>query len=345
LKNYLSRTTEMINLKEPVSSNPTTLLTGKELVRYSIKYAVENRSKSWLYLFSTAALLVLALAGTFYNFHLVGQLICSVLSGLLIVRFFVIYHDYQHKAILQKSKLAKFIMTIFGIFVLAPTNIWKRTHDHHHQHNSKLSNSGIGSYPLLCKEKFAKLSSGERFKYLASRHPLTIFFGYITLFIFDFNVMSIIKSPKTHWDSTVALLLHILIIVLVYNYGGALLLLTSVILPFSLAHGLGSYLFYAQHNFPTATFEVNKDWEYANAAVNSTSFMVMNPVLNWFTGSIGYHHVHHINHRIPFYRLKEAMDQMPELQSPKTTSLHIKDIIACLKLKVWDPEKGQMVGV
>ncbi len=335
----------MSNLKEPVSLKATKLLSGKALVRSSIKFSVEDRNKSWLQTFLTMALLVIALTGTFYNFHIALQLLCSVLSGLLIVRFFVIYHDYQHKAILQKSKLAKFIMTIFGMFVLAPTNIWKRTHDHHHQHNSKLSNSGIGSYPLLCKNKFAKLSSAQRFKYLASRHPLTIFFGYITLFIFDFNVMSIAKSPKTHWDSFVALGLHIVLGVLIYYYGGVMALLLSFFIPFILAHGFGAYLFYAQHNFPDATFEENKEWEYANAAVNSTSFMVMNPVLNWFTGNIGYHHVHHINHRIPFYRLKEAMDKMPELQSPKTTSLNLKDMIACLKLKVWDQEKGQMVGL
>ncbi|HNP19419.1 MAG TPA: fatty acid desaturase [Fulvivirga sp.] len=335
----------MSNLKEPVSLKATKLLSGKALVRSSIKFSVEDRNKSWFQTFLTMALLATALTGTFYNFHIGLQLICSVLSGLLIVRFFVIYHDYQHKAILQKSKLAKFIMTLFGMFVLAPTNIWKRTHDHHHQHNSKLSNSGIGSYPLLCKNKFAKLSSGQRFKYLASRHPLTIFFGYITLFIFDFNVMSIAKSPKTHWDSFVALGLHIILGVLLYYYGGAMALLLSFFIPFILAHGFGAYLFYAQHNFPDATFEENKEWEYANAAVNSTSFMIMNPVLNWFTGNIGYHHVHHINHRIPFYRLKEAMNMMPELQSPKTTSLNIKDMVACLKLKVWDQEKGQMVGL
>jgi omega-6 fatty acid desaturase (delta-12 desaturase) len=335
----------MNNLKEPVSISTPKFLTGKELVRYSIKYAVEDRKKSWLYTFTTLLFLILALSGTFLNIHWAGRLFFSLLSGLLMVRFFVIYHDYQHKAILQKSNLAKFIMTIFGIFVLAPTNIWKRTHDHHHQHNSKLSNSGIGSYPLLSKEKFARLNAGQRFKYLASRHPLTILFGYITLFIFDFNVKSIVINPKTHWDSIVAIGLHIFFGFMIYSFGGLTALLFSLIIPFALAHGFGAYLFYAQHNFPEATFEENKEWEYANAAVNSTSYLVMNPVLNWFTGNIGYHHVHHVNHRIPFYRLKETMMAMPELQSPKTTTLHIKDIIACLKLKVWDAEKRRMVGL
>ena len=120
-------------------------------------------------------------------------------------------------------------------------------------------------------------------------------------------------------------------------------LIFSWILPFFVAHGFGAYLFYAQHNFPEASFEQNMDWSYSNAALNSTSYLVMGTTMNWFTGNIGYHHVHHINHRIPFYRLKEAMKGMPELQNPKTTTLHPRDIINCLKLKVWDPEKRKMV--
>ena len=116
------------------------------------------------------------------------------------------------------------------------------------------------------------------------------------------------------------------------------------ILPFFTLHGFGAYLFFAQHNFPGAEFEEGKEWDYSNAAIKSTSFLVMSPVMTWITANIGYHHVHHVNHRIPFYRLKEAMENTPELQNPITTTLSIKDVIACLKLKVWDSEKRELVG-
>lgn len=335
----------MIIEKARPLTHAKTLLSGRELILYSMKYAVESRNKSWYYTLSTLLLLILSFLGTWYNIHWGLKLLSSVVFGLFIVKFFVIYHDYQHWAILQKSKLAKLIMVVFGIFVLAPANIWKGTHDHHHNHNSKLSNSGIGSYPLLSKKKFEQLSSKKRFIYLASRHPLTIFLGYITLFIFDFNIKSILKNPKKHWDSFIALFLHIAVGSLICYFGGLSSLILSWILPFTISHGVGSYFFYAQHNFPGATFEENNNWDYTKAAIDSTSFMVMNPIMNWFTGNIGYHHVHHVNHSIPFYRLKEAMAQMPELQSPKTTTLHPRDIIACLKLKVWDPEIGQMTSL
>ncbi len=335
----------MIGEQQPLTVEAREMLRGRDLILFSRKFAVEFRRESWYHTLLTALLLGLAFFATLVNFHWTFKLISSFIFGLFIVKFFVIYHDYQHKAILQKSKLAEFIMTVFGIFVLAPTNIWKGTHDHHHNHNSKLSNSGIGSYPLISKDKFKSLPKKRRIVYLASRHPLTIFFGYITLFIYDFNLRSIFSNPIRHWDSVVALILHFGIAAVLFYVGGIEMLLFSWIIPFLFSHGLGSYFFYAQHNFPGATFENNRNWDYAKAAIDSTSFMVMNPLMNWFTGNIGYHHVHHINHNIPFYRLKEAMREMPELQNPKTTTLKLKDVIACLKLKVWDPKLGKMTGL
>lgn len=332
-------------MTEKVKTEPKRLLKGRELILDSLKYTSEDRKKSWYHTLSTLLLLVLSLGATFYNFHWGLKSLFSIVTGLLMIKFFVIYHDYLHEAILKNSKAAKFIMTIFGIFVLAPTNIWKRTHDHHHNNNSKLSNNGTGSYPLLSKEGYKKLTRKEKTIYLAARHPLTILFGYITLFILDFNLKSIIISPKKHWDSFIALFLHFAIAISIFQIAGTSTLFLSWIIPFIIANGIGAYFFYAQHNFPGATFKENKDWDYSEAAIESTSFLVMNPVMNWFTCNIGFHHVHHVNHNIPFYRLKEAMDNMPELQHPKTTTLKLKDIIACLRLKVWDPEKGEMTGL
>ncbi len=326
-------------------TRPSEPLSRRELVLESRKFAVEDVKKSWYHTISTLILLLLSFAASYYAFHWSLKAGFSVITGLLMIKFFVIYHDYQHEAILKNSKLGKLIMTIFGIFILAPPNIWKRTHDHHHNNNSKLSNSGIGSYPLLSKIEFQKLTKKEKLKYLAARHPLTIFCGYITLFILDFNVKSIVISPKKHWDSFIALIVHVAIGVAIYNFGGVSALFLTWIIPFVIANGIGSYLFYAQHNFPDATFKNNKEWDYFKAAIDSTSFLVMNPVMNWFTGNIGYHHVHHVNHNIPFYRLKEAMKQIKELQNPKTTTLKPKDIYACLRLKVWDSELGKMTAL
>ena len=105
-----------------------------------------------------------------------------------------------------------------------------------------------------------------------------------------------------------------------------------------------SYLFYAQHNFPGVVFRKNQDWNYADAALLSSSYMKMNPIMQWFTANIGFHHIHHLNAKIPFYRLPDVMKAIPELQNAKTTSLRLSDIKECLKLKVWDPELNKMVS-
>ena len=102
----------------------------------------------------------------------------------------------------------------------------------------------------------------------------------------------------------------------------------------------GAYLFFAQHTFPDAHIKGRHEWTFVKAAVEASSYMVMGPVMRFFTANIGFHHVHHLNATIPFYRLPEAMAGIPELQNPGKTSLSPKDIAYCLSLKVWDTEKN-----
>jgi omega-6 fatty acid desaturase (delta-12 desaturase) len=258
---------------------------------------------------------------------------------------FVIYHDHQHHTILVKSPAANFIMTAFGIYMLAPTSIWKRSHDHHHNHNSKLFSASIGSFPIATKQKFSGMSPKEKNIYLAIRHPLTIGFGYLSMFVGGMCIGSFFSAPKKHFDSLLALVLHIAAAVCIIVFLDWQSWLLVYFIPFTIACGLGSYLFYAQHNFPGVTFATNKEWAYEKAALESSSYMTMNPVMQWFTGNIGFHHIHHLNSKIPFYRLPEVMGHFPELQQCKTTSLKIKDVAACLRLKVWDTEKNKMTTI
>lgn len=288
-------------------------------------------------------ILVSCYAATIFIPNIYVQLIGSLLTGFVIVRFFVIYHDHQHHAILDKSFAAKLLFNAFGIFIMAPSSIWKRSHDYHHKHNSKLFSASIGSYAIMTKNKFNQSSKKERFLYLMGRHPLTIFFGYISMFMYGMCVQSFLSSPRRHIDSLVSLILHITMTVLLIVLAGWKIWLISFFIPFFIAMMIGAYLFYAQHNFPGVTFQDNGEWTYDGAALDSSSFMKMNLFWHWVTANIGYHHVHHLNSRIPFYRLPEAMAAIPELQHAKTTSLWPSAIWACLRLKIWDPDKQEMV--
>ncbi len=319
------------------------MLQGKELILATRPYAQEIRNKSWFVALSTLGLLVGLTTVILVSPVLPVQILCSIMLGLVIVRMFIIYHDYMHQSILQHSGFANFIMTAFGLYILAPKSIWKRSHNYHHDHNSKLFSASIGSYPIATKSKFLKMSTSERRTYLAIRHPLTIMFGYITMFILGMCTSSFVSSPRRHWDSLVALVLHFIATVLVIVFLGWQAWFLAIFFPFLLATAIGSYLFYAQHNFPGVIFQENADWAYEKAALESSSYMVMNPFMSWVTGNIGYHHIHHLNSRIPFYRLPEAMANLPELQGASRTSLKFRDIRNCLRLKIWDPERNQMI--
>jgi acyl-lipid omega-6 desaturase (Delta-12 desaturase) len=331
------------NMTEEIQAQTIGSRSGKELILATKIFAKEIRWRSWAETYLTLILTALAVFVTLSNAPIAIRLLTSVVTGLLYVRLFVIYHDYQHHAILQKSWWADLMMKGIGVYLLAPQNIWKRSHDYHHNNNAKLSMNGIGSYPTITKERFLNLTSKERLIYLTNRHPFTVIFGYFTLFVYWLNVKSFVQSPMKHLDSLFALIVHVVGAWAVWYYLGGMTFLIAWFIPFFIAFGLGSYLFYCQHNFPGAEFKENHDWTYDNAALSSTSFMVMHPVMHWFTGDIGFHHVHHMNSRIPFYRLKETMESMPELQKVVTTTLHPKDVLACFNLKVWDPEQNRML--
>lgn len=318
---------------------------GKELIMATKPFAREIRWKSWLHTISTILILGLSLAGTYFIPNIYGRIACSIFSGFVMVRLFVIYHDHQHHAILDKSPLARFIFTLYGIFILAPSSIWKRSHDYHHKHNSKLFSASIGSYPIMTRQKFNSSSKKERFQYLATRHPITLLFGYISMFLYGMCINSFMSSPRRHWDSLLAIVFHVAMGVCIFVFLGWLAFLLSFIVPFFIAFMIGAYLFYAQHNFPGVTFRDNGEWTYDGAAMESSSFMKMSWFWHWVTANIGYHHIHHINARIPFYRLPEVMQAIPELQKAKTTSLKPWDIAACVRLKIWDPEQQKMVGL
>jgi omega-6 fatty acid desaturase (delta-12 desaturase) len=308
-------------------------------------FAKDDALKSWWCVLSTTFLVVAAGAGTLPGIPIAVRVFCSVLMGLLEVRLFVIYHDQQHRAILAKSGLAEAYMRLFGIFVLCPSTIWRSSHDHHHAHNSKLRSAYIGSYPIMTKDQYCSSSARDRFWYLFSRHPLTILFGYVFVFLMGMVILPVFNSPRKHYDSLLSLLLHLTIITTVAILFGWLTVLLTVILPLAIGCAIGSYLFYAQHNFPGVTFKDKAGWTYEGAAMESSSHLQTNRVMAWFTGNIGYHHLHHLNHRIPFYRLPEAHRAIPELHQVKTTSLHPREIFRCLRLKVWCVESQQMIGV
>ncbi len=323
---------------------PTAARTGRELLAAAKEFASESRARSWFHVVETLTVIGGLLAATAYAPAWWMKLPLSVLAGFVVVRMFILYHDFQHFAILRGSTLATAIMGVFGVYVLTPPNVWRQTHNYHHAHTAKIVGSHVGSYLMVTTEIWAKMSPKERLVYKAYRHPLTVFFAYFTVFFYGMCISSFLRNKTKNWDSLVAVLVHVAAAVAIPYFFGWQAYVFVWFLPIFVATLLGAYLFYAQHNFEEIHVQPREDWEYTRAALESSSYMTMSPVMHWLTGNIGYHHVHHLNPTIPFYRLPEAMAAIPELQNPGTTSLHPREIARCFSLKLWDAGAGRMVG-
>jgi omega-6 fatty acid desaturase (delta-12 desaturase) len=306
-------------------------------------FASENKTRSWLHVAETfaalAAVTAIAAAAPYWQ----ARLLASLVEGLVIVRAFILAHDFHHGAILRKNRLAEAIFFVYGLLVLAPPRIWRESHNYHHANTAKIVGGQIGSFPVMTVEMWKRAPKGKRLAYALARHPLTIASGYLMIFLLGMCVASFVKKPRAYWDSAAAVVLHAAIVGTLTYFCGFSMALFALILPLIVACAVGSYLFYAQHNFPEIHIEPRQTWSFQRAALESSSYMRTGAVMGWFTGHIGLHHIHHLNATIPFYRLHEAMAAVPELQVKPQTSLGLADVWGCLRLKLWDPVAQKMV--
>ena len=327
------------------------LRSGSELIKATRVYGQEDAPTTWrLFAVTTlvsvgAFLAALLPLGTVHPWLEPLRWLASAVLGLTIVRVFIFFHDAMHGAIFRKSKLGDVFMWIHGALVLTPSRVWKDSHNYHHAHTSKLVGSQIGSFPILTKRMYLAATPTQRFLYRFTRHWATICLGYVFMFLIGMCLQPMFKQPKRYAVEVLAVLtVHFgLMAAITYVFGVEAMVL-SFLAPAMIACAAGSYLFYAQHTFEGAEIRDRRSWEFTAAALRSSSMIDMSPAMHWFTGLIGYHHVHHLNSMIPFYRLPEAMAGVPELQNPARTSLAWRDIMTCLRLHLWDPEQGKMVG-
>jgi omega-6 fatty acid desaturase (delta-12 desaturase) len=315
----------------------------RELLISSREFASEQRSASWFHLLTTLFVIAGSMSVAAMADPIWIRSLASLLTGLVIVRLFIIYHDYQHGAIFKGSWLGGFILSAYGFLMLTPPTVWKRSHDHHHHNNSKLFGGSIGSFPIMTTERYLSATSSEQLEYRVARSPFVILFGYLTVFLFGMCLQPFLVDRKRHWDAPVSISIHFGLLVACIWFFGWLTAFFVLVMPALIATMTGAYLFYAQHNFPSAKIRSREQWTYTGAALQSSSFLKMSPIMNWLTGNIGYHHVHHLNSKIPFYRLPEAMAALPLLQTPNTTTLHVFDIIRCLRLKLWDAKRDRFI--
>ncbi len=202
---------------------------AKELLIASKVFTVENRGLSWWYLLSSLALYLATLAIACSQLPYWVRIPSSMINGLIIVRLFIIYHDYHHGAILRRSWVAGLILRFYGLFVLSPSSVWNHSHEHHHRHNSRSSGPNVGSFPLMTTDEFLRATPIKRFIYAASRHPINIMMGYLTVFLFGMTIRTFISHPKEHWDSLLALVLHGVLLGVCLSFGWSVMILAMIV--------------------------------------------------------------------------------------------------------------------
>ncbi len=328
--------------------------TGKELLDATRPFAVESAWESWWSVCSTLAILVSVLVIAAIAPWWPLRLVASVLGGLVFLRTFILYHDFMHHALLRRSHAARPLFFVLGSLMLSPPRYWRHSHNFHHGHVGKplevdghpeevLLTSDVGSFPLMTTEKWRTTTWWQRVQYRVTRHPLTLLAAYATVFLYSLTILPLIRSPRRYWDGALSVLAHGATLAAIWVFAGFGTLFFAFLLPFAIAAAIGAYLFYAQHNYEGMHVLDPNEWTFYRGATESSSYMRLNAIMDWFTGNIGYHHIHHINSLIPFYRLREVMRAIPELQTAKMTSLRPSEIRSCLRLNLWDPEKECLV--
>ncbi|MBJ6764174.1 fatty acid desaturase [Myxococcaceae bacterium JPH2] len=322
----------------------TALSASKDLITRTRPFAQPDGARARWNIASTvlalAGAMVMAAAAPWLPLRILG----GVLEALILVRAFILYHDFMHGALVPgASKLTQAMFHLQGILMLTPARIWNDTHNHHHANTARLSADAAGTFITWTTDTWRKASPLERLGYRVERHPLTLLFGYVTAFLLNLCLRPFLRAPRRYWASGVALVVHVALSIAVWKLLGPSVYFTAFVGPLFLGYAMGAYLFYAQHNFDDVRLLPEEQWTHVEGALEASSYLKCGPIMAWFTGNIGYHHVHHLNPRIPFYRLPEAMAAIPELSTPHVTTLHPRDIATCLRLDLWDPIQQRMV--
>ncbi len=307
-------------------------------------FANENRSHTWRMVLVTVLLAAACQVALLCPLPWWLRLPLVPVFALLLVRTFSFYHDMLHGAIFRDSRAGRGLLKIVGLYFIYSPSVWKARHNAHHRSNSMTDAREVdGQIPMLTLDCWRELPEAKRRLYRRFRHPLTVACGYFSYFVLPI-CMSLRKAPRQHLDGFAWLLFQPAAVIVLGLTLGWPTAIAGFFLPVFLAAMLGSFLFYAQHSFEGVRYQARADWDYAYAALHTSSMFDMPRWMHWCTGNIGYHHVHHVNPRIPCYRLPEAMAAIPALQQPPRVRWSAGAIAYIFTHHIWDDARQELIG-
>lgn len=272
-------------------------------------------------------------------------LLLALPAAGFLVRIFAIQHDCGHRSFFSGQRANDLLGQACSVFTLTPYQLWRRTHARHHASSGDLGHRGHGDVAVLTVDEYLARSNFGRLRYRLYRNPFIMFVvGSSYLFIlrqrFTFGIPRNWRRERWSVHTTNLLILTAVVI------GCWLVGATK----FALIHGpvvmlgasIGSWLFFVQHQFEDAYWQPTTSWDFQQSALEGSSYYRLPPILQWFTGNIGFHHIHHLDSRIPNYHLAACHAAEPAFQNVVT--LGVRDSLSCVRLKLWDAHRRKMIS-
>jgi omega-6 fatty acid desaturase (delta-12 desaturase) len=270
-------------------------------------------------------------------------LLLAIPAAGFMVRIFIIFHDCGHGSFFKSNRANAIVGYFSGLLVFAPYYEWRFNHSRHHATCSDLDRRGIGDVRTLTIKEYQALNQWNRFLYRLYRHPI-IMFGLGPLYLFLINHRLTSKGARKREKRSVYLTnLGLLIIIFISGLTIGLKAYILIQFPIIFMGGMaGIWLFYVQHQFEDVYWARHENWDFYEAAIKGSSFYKLPKILQWFSGNIGYHHIHHLNARIPNYNLPACHEQIAEFKAVKPVTLWAS--LKSSKLRLWDEDNARMVG-
>ena len=263
-------------------------------------------------------------------------------AGLL-VRTFIFMHDCTHSSFYETRWINDTVGFVTGVLTFTPFAQWRRDHALHHASSGDLERRGHGDIPTRTVREYLAMSRKQRFLYRLVRHPLALLIGGPFHLIIGQRIRGKSRATRDKQQSSVAWTnvgIAVIVTVAAFTVGWKTLVFAWLV-PYYIAAAAGIWLFYVQHQFEDAYWTSKPEWDYVDASLRGSSHLKLPAVLNWFTGDIGLHHVHHVAPKIPNHRLRECHDKHDMFHhSPVLT---LSSAMSCLKLALWDEERQRMV--